>query len=550
MFFITFSIITTFFCYSVLTFVYFHIIQSIDKARFFGADYMNRLRWGWVHLHRLVNSSFGWNMLLLLAIVCIYLVCIYRRLKKTRVILVTPSKLKPGDSFYTEEKAMPNSTYEHTKVLPSFQAMIMASLDGETYHVMGQCFWVDEGLVTAAHVIEGFNYLIVYRDDDHKVQVDPDSFEIGHGDYAVIRQPQRITQLLGLSKAKFVSIATSNDSGLSVNITAMEKRTIGFLERHNHFGFVSYTGSTTKGFSGAPYYFGRTIFGMHLGADSKNMGYDGAYLRTELRPSRVIKKQTGLDTEDSAEWLIGQLDRYEEIEYSRSPYNPDEYKVRVGNQYHIVDDEVMEAVLKHHRSKKHRHVGKVEYLAEAISSDGVRTEPTSEANKELAKEKDPVEAMVKGIVGEFGKTSIYLDQSPPKNVEDLPLAPRNAMTFEDSGNLIRAPPVDVGARGMVKHLVVAPNQGKQTCDPMDCTCRQPLVSYHMESRKSTHAPQNEASSRTVRNKNRRIARQAKKKELEQYKLLYGPIQLGDVTSQVQPTQTDGLTKNLTKLCLK
>lgn len=77
-------------------------------------------------------------------------------------------------------------------------------------------------------------------------------------------------------------------------------------------------------------------------------------MKTELKPSRVIRNQLNLRTEDSASFLEQQLERYEEVEYSRSPYNPDEYKVRIGGMYHIVDEEVLSTVLKEDPLREHK----------------------------------------------------------------------------------------------------------------------------------------------------------------------------------------------------
>nr|UYL94337.1 MAG: putative trypsin-like serine protease [Enontekio sobemovirus] len=511
-------------------------------------DFSRYLDHGFFSMHlkvfvRDANTEVLMAIVMVLFILAVYAWKTIKFVRSQRKMYVLPSgtKITPGE--FVEEKAMPNSSFENIKVIPSFQAMVMASLDGITYHVMGQCFWVDEGLVTAAHVIEGFEFLSIYRDEEHRIDVKPEIFEIGHGDYAVCRDPTLITQKLGLSKAKFSRLAIQKGSGLSVNVIAMGHRTIGFLEPHAQFGYVRYSGSTAKGFSGAPYYFGKHIFGMHLGSDSHNMGYDGAFLKTELKPSRVIKNILGINTEDSANWLINQLDRYEDIEYSRSPYNPDEYKVRVGGMYHIVDDEVMARILSR-KSIKKASPEDLSYHGEAMLNTGVITTNTMKKHQELAKEADPIRAMTEGLLSEWGRTSVYKPES--REIENLPLAPRNAMSFQDSGNLIRAPTAVVGARGMVNPQVSAQPQGLQTCSQMACASQTPLVNYHMESRTSTLAQQNVVSERTVRNRNRRHARQQRKRELEQYRLLYGHTQAGGVTLPQQQTQPSGSTESSTR----
>nr|BBQ04780.1 hypothetical protein 1 [Culex inatomii luteo-like virus] len=493
---------------------------------------------------------------------------------------------------YMEEKAMPNSHYEVVPVLPGFQAAVLVSLDGITYRENGQCFWVDEGLLTAAHVVEGYDYCCIYRDEKHKIEVPSSVFETGQGDYACCRDPIKITQKVGLSKAKLACVGIEKGAGVSANIVARGKRSIGFLDQHSQFGFLTYSGSTTSGFSGAPYHLGRTIFGMHLGADSVNMGYEAAFLKTELRPSRVIKKLVDLKKEDSASWLVEQLGREDEVQYWRSPFDPSEYKLKVGNMYHIVDGEVLREILD--RKKGRRAVDKIDYLEESdqprettarvvetrdmetmvwqyeveesvkISGEIDLAEPVIAPTPAEDKIEDPLISTLRGLLQEFGRTSIYTSanlpavkeavQAPVKEavepvtpvvskVDELPLAPRDAMTFNDSGNLFRAPAVPAGAPGMVSVPAPAQNLGQPIYGPMAFPYPPPLVNYHMESRSSMPAPQNVAFTRTQRNRARRQNRQRNRSELEQYRQLFGPIQPGGVISQPQPTQMPGSTEN-------
>lgn len=487
------------------------------------------------------------------------------------------------------EKAMPNSNYEVVHVLPAFQATVLVSLDGVKYVENGQCFWVDEGLLTSAHVIDGYEYCCIYRDENHKIELKTSVFEVGQGDYACCRNPVQITQRLGLSKGKLANVAIQKDSGVSVNVTAFGKRSIGFLNQHPQFGFVEYTGSTAKGFSGAPYYFGRMVFGMHLGADSVNIGYDAAFLKSELRPSRVIKSLINLQQEDSASWLVEQLDRQEDVQYWQSPFDPSEYKVRVGNMYHIVDGDVLSQIMS--KRKIGRSVGQLDYLSESLTpkmvSGSTQTSDAYDVVEDLQevqqvpqeqedvlvevpapidigpenRHEDPLISVLRGLVKEFGKTSVYtaarLDaEAPPSSlpepiqpevvkVDELPLAPRNAMTFNDSGNLLRAPAVDAGAHGMVSQQVPAQYQGPPTYPQMVFPYPPPLANYHMESRSSMPVPQNVAFTRTQRNRNRRAARQQKRSELEQYRQRFGPLQNGGATSQQPPTPMHGSTENST-----
>jgi len=546
--------------YDIIWDIYANVLNGFEDFIARGSYYFKRIA-----MDRAMFDGNGTFLVIIIFVIGMVII-LYRTIKTDlKCEYITPKLVydkETDNRSFEGERMMPNSQFEIVNALPSFQASVMVSLDGIKYYATGQCFWVDEGLVTAAHVIEGYPYLALKRDDDHVINVSPSIFEIGQGDYAVCRGPDVIVQKLGLSKAKFARLAIQKNAGISATITAYGKRTIGHLDQHPQFGFVKYTGSTIKGFSGAPYYFGRVVFGMHLGSDSSNIGYDGAFLRSELRPSRVIKKQLNLTTEDSAEWLIEQSERFQDLDYTRSPFDPDVYKVRVGGQYHIVDSEVMDRVLK---GSKRKEVTSIDYLPETLFVDGVKAKP----EVELSKESDPETAMVKGLLNEWGKTSIVRESKPvpvvaeskvkdqatstdglfqceSRDVNDLPLAPRDAMTFNDSGNLIRAPAVVAGAPGMVNPMVGVLNPSMQTYPQMVSQYQPPLVNYHMESRVLTHAPQNEVSTNTVRNKRKRLRRQQLRNEHRQYLQQYGPINNGAAIYQQQPILINGSTENSVK----
>ncbi|UPT53666.1 MAG: hypothetical protein 1 [Zeugodacus cucurbitae sobemovirus isolate Bc] len=483
------------------------------------------------------NNNFSMSFVVLGVIVLTYIYVIWKKLKKERVEYVVPEYSETKDTTYTAERMMANSTFESVKILPPFQAAVMGSIDGFKYHMVGQCYRVDEGIITAAHVVEDFPYLCIFKDEGHKINIPAERFQIGDGDYACCRQVEDIVQKTGLSQAKFARLAVQKDSGVSVNVVAMNRRSIGFLNEHPQFGYVEYTGSTIKGFSGAPYYFGKTIFGMHIGAQNSNLGYDAAYLRSELKPSRVIRRDVGsISNEDSATWLEEQIDRFGDFTYVRSPYDPDVYKIKVGGQYHIVDEEVMDKLKG--RGQKKQRITQIEDLERNTLVE------------ELSKEIDPEVAMVKGLLSEFGKTSICKPQPQvtevikescdPPPVEELPLAPRDAMTFNDSGNLIRAPAVNAGAHGQGQPQVNVLPQGMPIYPQMGYVYQQPLAPYHMESRPSMPVQQNVVSPSTAKSRRARLRNRQAKKELEQYVQRYGPLDRGEQTSQPQQTIIPGL----------
>lgn len=232
---------------------------------------------------------------------------------------------------YTPEKVRSESKFEPSTTLPGFQAPVWASLDGENFYPKGQGFRHHDIFITARHVIEDTKFIRIVGFDNNYVDVSTDLFEDMDLDitYVVLTQVQ--LSKLRLCSAKFANVVPA--TGIFCSVSAFGQRSYGMVKPHTAFGYVEYTGSTIGGFSGAPYYSGRTVFGMHVGGDSKNIGFDITYINSMF------------GDEDSAEWLIGQIDRYKEFEGEQSPFNSDDYFIRVGGIYHMVDYETYDKIL-------------------------------------------------------------------------------------------------------------------------------------------------------------------------------------------------------------
>lgn len=242
------------------------------------------------------------------------------------------------DRDFVPEKVRPESQFEPVKTLPGFQAPVWASSDGETFFPKGQCFRYHDSLITARHVIEDMKVIRVIGYDGAYVDFPASSFEEMEVDATYVTVSPSDMSRLRLSSAKLASVVPAN--GIFCSATAYGQRSFGMVKPHTAFGYVEYTGSTIGGFSGAPYYSGKTVFGMHVGGDSKNIGFDITYIKAMFYD------------EDSSEWLIGQIDRYQEFESQQSPFDSDEYFLRIGGTYHVVDFETYDKVLKAKGSKR------------------------------------------------------------------------------------------------------------------------------------------------------------------------------------------------------
>lgn len=363
---------------------------------------------------------------------------------------------------YVPESMKPGSEFQLNATLPSFQCEVQGSVDGETYFPLGQAFLVAQGLVTAAHVIYDVEKLALVK-DDHRVYVDKSEFSLLDGDIALFKIKQRDAQALGLSQGKLSNQAVTANSGLMAQIVAFGQRSFGFLETYPQFGYCSYSGSTLKGFSGAPYYINKTIFGMHLGGNVDNLGYEAAYILSVLRPSKLIVSHQ----EASDDWLIDQASRSVAFDYEQSPYDPDEYRVKMNGRYHMVEGDVLGRMLG-------------------------RTFGRRSARQ-------PME---------------FLESADVPQESSLPKAPRGALDYEP-GNLIRAPAVVAGALGVEQVLPSAPRQEAQTSRQTVSLSRPPSELSRMEYRESMHAPPSAVSASTARNRKRKSRLQQLKSQIQQ-----------------------------------
>lgn len=139
---------------------------------------------------------------------------------------------------------------------------------------------------------------------------------------------------VGLSNAPMES-RIDQRRGLNVTIGAMSTGTMGKLTHNiDSFGMVIYDGSTTSGFSGAGYYSGDKLAGVHLHGGAVNGGYAISYLAICIKTALKTKN------EDSASWLEGMFKKGAKplIDYSHG----DDVRILYQGQYHQVDKSDMD----------------------------------------------------------------------------------------------------------------------------------------------------------------------------------------------------------------
>lgn len=408
-----------------------------------------------------MEISFEWKMFHLAVLSLALLIDVY--LAFTKIVLVKPTARLSAD--FVPESMQPGSEFEMRAKMPSFQVEIYGS-NGDKYYPLGQGCNVTQGIITAAHVVYDVDRIALVRGEE-RIVVSRDDFEFLEGDLALYRLSQCQQAKLGLTRAKLSRQSVVGTTGLMAQVVAFGSRSFGFITEYPQYGFCTYGGSTVKGFSGAPYYMNNTVFGIHVGGNGTNLGYESGYVHSLLNPSKTVVPHA----ESSDEWLIEQAHRTSDFHYERSPYDPDEYRVRLNGRYHIVDSSVLQQMSSKTKAKK-------------------------KATIAMELESKPMPAIEK----ETFKDVIY---QPPKE-SDLPKMPVGALEFQDQGNYFRAPAVVAGATGVrsiPRRSAAFP--ARPTSNTTASSCPMPLEKSHMESLTSTPAQPKEASPSTQRSKNQK-----------------------------------------------
>lgn len=233
------------------------------------------------------------------------------------------------------ERMIPGSDLQANVVPPSYQVEIFVAKGKDTkLYYAGVGFKTKCRIVTAMHVVaEATEVMLRNPNTGSQVSIKPERFVETHVDVTWVPLSLREAGTLGLSAAKL----TLNVPRMQwVQVTAQSKMTFGHLEEVEAMGMVQYSGSTIQGFSGAPYFVNKFVYGMHVGAGTKaNFGFSASYIAALIRQYDTPNVDI---PEDSADYLIGQLKKYrvKEFRYEHHPIDQDIITIRVGGSYHNI----------------------------------------------------------------------------------------------------------------------------------------------------------------------------------------------------------------------
>lgn len=161
-------------------------------------------------------------------------------------------------------------------------------------------------------------------------------------DVFLIQLPTNTFSKLGVGKPKIASLDKRSAAKLAGPTGMGTLGTLSLSERS--FGVTHYEGTTLPGYSGAPYTVAGDIVAMHLrGADTQN----GPNLGVSAQLLFVTaKKVLDLKLEDSEEWLVDQVNkRRKKMFIDQTWGHPDSMRVRIGNQFAIIEKDVIAAAL-------------------------------------------------------------------------------------------------------------------------------------------------------------------------------------------------------------
>lgn len=185
------------------------------------------------------------------------------------------------------ESAQPGSPIVDIKD-PKFQFMVTDAAAGTPFVYGRGCRMSLNGqdcLVTAAHVLSELPDDIGLRGPGGAIVVKRNDFKLLPNIDIAYLPYTSVHSVLALAKAK----TASPQQGQMACVSASGKGSFGVISEAPFFGRIYYTGSTRAGFSGAPYYLGNIVYGIHLGsAGNANFGVEIGFIAVEaLQPSAV-----------------------------------------------------------------------------------------------------------------------------------------------------------------------------------------------------------------------------------------------------------------------
>lgn len=233
---------------------------------------------------------------------------------------VIPESYRAGSDFFTSEK-------------PKCQLALWVRDDTDRWTASQSAWRYQDFLVTTAHGCPNPEDFALSVNGNDPVRVGG-NVVVNQDDVLVFKLPVKIWSQLGVS----ASTITTYTGGF-VRVTGIEAHhstSVGILDKTDVMAKYVYTGSTRPGHSGAPYVVGANqVVAMHVAGGTKNLAVSAQYIKSLIERRSVIP-EARFHNDD---WYDPNHEGPIEYTSRRSRYNPDEYEVEFGGEFHSMDED-------------------------------------------------------------------------------------------------------------------------------------------------------------------------------------------------------------------
>lgn len=344
--------------------------------------------------------------------------------KRRKPEMVVPSAVmlterRPGS--HAAETARLGS--EERPMTQSRSQCLVGYVEGERFMALGNAVRMDRWLLIPDHVkcAVGAGTLELRGNDGQKLNIDREisdrpefgKFYVLDTDLLVLEMSEAEFSKVGLAKCRALPAIPEQKGSYCSVVGAFGKGTTGNLTHSTIFGQVNYTGSTFQGYSGAGYFAGSQLAGIHIHGGVMNGGYSASYLWAEIHHLWKVKP------EDSSAWLEEEIKKGADVKVDPRWHDVDEKRIRVNGRYHIVSADTLTQVYGDEwYGKARKNKGQVRFFedAEAASTaSGEETDERSGASSSSSALAPLREELVQSLTnGEFRKLKRLLSGIPAK----------------------------------------------------------------------------------------------------------------------------------------
>lgn len=215
---------------------------------------------------------------------------------------------------------------------PSWQVSLWARV-GERYTLIGHANRMANHLVANWHVLNvaplDTIYVTVLRPGKEIVRVPAAllNWQTVVGDIAAASLDEAKIILPGVTNAKVRHVSGKEALQIATDFPTSNGSN-GLAENHpDVWGMLSFTGSTRPGFSGASYYAGKSMYGIHTYGGIENQGYSASYVQNHLKRM------------ESSDYLalLDMLERSDDRRYKARKVDPERVEVLYDGRYYFIE---------------------------------------------------------------------------------------------------------------------------------------------------------------------------------------------------------------------